>query len=80
MSDEKKKVVEEASGIHVDHANVVDTALGPVIIATGHTAEACPNAAARAEVDRKGPSKVVSDAYRDGFDRIFGNRKTTYEA
>jgi len=24
--------------------------------------------------DRAGPSKVVSDEYRDGWDRIFGNR------
>lgn len=79
----KKSVIEDATGVHVDDVRVVEDGTGEAmgLVVHGHMASECPAARASAEVDRKGPAKVVSDAYRDGYDRIFGGgSKVTYEA
>lgn len=73
--------METPKKVHGVKVEDVKTADGEVVASVYalHDAEVCDKQSsqqsARAAVDKKGPSKVVSDAYRDGYDAIFGKRE-----
>lgn len=76
MSDESKKGMGDGDeGVHVRKIDDVCDGSGRVMGAVVHVhrPSACPYQGASSEAS-SGPAKVSTDAYRSGYERIFGGR------